>query len=141
MPNSWKVIWWKDDKKYFKNFDGEKPSASGALSFAKRLQGQGIKPHLVSRQHGFAPPLAKRRAPEAGMLWCPFCLKWRHFKYFAIKVDGLRGPAVWRCPICTISINDYYVRKYNVEMVARLEHRQRDKPPSEKLIRRTLKGQ
>ena len=137
--NTWNVIWWQASKKYIRHFKGDKPSESGAITFGKRLQEQGITPHIVSGSKAFPPPLKKRIPPEQGMLWCPYCLKWRNFVQKAIKRDELVGPNLWRCPICTISIKDAYVRMNNSMMVIRLEG-SRVKLPSEKSVRQKLRS-
>lgn len=140
-PNTWNVIWYRENKKYIKGpFVGDKPSESGALAFAKKLKGKGIPVsniHIVSRRKTFAPPPDKLKAPDPGMTWCPYCLKWREFVEKAIRKDGLLGPVDWRCPICTVSIHDYYIRMYNPAMIIRYEAR-KTKVPSEKMLKRAL---
>lgn len=136
--NAWNVIWWQAGKKYRRRFEGDKPSESGATAFAKSLQAQDITPHLSSASKAYPPPLKLRIPPDASMLWCPYCLKWRFFVDKAIRHGGWVGPSLWRCPICTISIKDAYVRRYNVTMVIRLEGA-KVKVPSEKLVRRKLR--
>ena len=136
--NTWSVIWWQSGKKYIKRFPGDKPSESGAIDFGKKLQDRGIKPNIISAKKAFAPPFKIRTPPELGMIWCPYCLKWRWFVNKAIRHGELVGPSLWRCPICTISIRDAYVRMYNPDMVIRLEGA-KIKVPSEKKMRRKLR--
>lgn len=137
--NAWNVIFFKEGKKYIKVFEGEKPGESGAITYAKKLKARGIiQVEVVSRRKAFGPPLAKQHPPQEGLLWCPYCLKWREFTERAIRTNGLLGPMVWRCPVCTISVNDYHIRRFNVVMVARLDHRSRTRVPSEKEIRKTI---
>lgn len=140
MINGWKVIWFEGDKKRVRKFEGDSPKESGAIHFGKRLQASGLnRVHIVSQRKAFAPPKDKRQAPETGMLWCPYCLKWRHFIETAIMdADGIRSPVLWRCPICTISVSNFYVRRYNFDMVARFDARA--EMQSENLIRRKLRG-
>ena len=140
MTNGWKVIWFEGDKKRVRKFEGDSPRESGAIHFGKRLQASGLnRVHIVSQRKAFAPPRDKRQAPEAGMLWCPYCLKWRHFIEIAIMdADGIKSPIQWRCPICTISVNDFHVRRYNFEMVTKFNIR--SEIQSENLIRRKLRG-
>jgi len=136
MGNAWNVIWFKEGKKYIKAFEGEKPRESGAIDYGKELKRRGIiQVYVVSRRRGFAPPLSKLSPPQVGMIWCPYCLAWREFIERAILHDGLRGPVLSRCPICTISIHDYYIRKYNGMMVARLEYRSESRQ-NKKVVRR-----
>jgi hypothetical protein len=135
--NTWAVVWWEEGKKKLRRFPGDKPSDSGAIAFAKQLP--VTKKYIYSMKKAFGPPLAKRRAPEDGMLWCPFCLSWRHFVQKAIHRDGWTTPVLWRCPICTISIKDARVRQYNPDMIIRLEGAH-VKVVSEKQIRRTIRS-
>lgn len=136
---SWTVIWWDDKEKFIKKFPGEKPSDSGALAFAKRQQERGLKPYIVSGSRAYPPTKTALAEPHDDLIWCPYCLKWRKFHKKAISRDGVVGPELWRCPICTISIKDAYVRMYNELMVIRLEGTSRPKLPSEKKIRRTVR--
>lgn len=102
------------------------PRESGAIDYGQKLKSRGIPTeqiHIVSRRHGFAPPPKLRHPPQGGMFWCPYCLKWRNFIEKSIKRDGLRGPLLWRCPICTVSVKDAKVRQYNLVMVEKLEAR------------------
>jgi hypothetical protein len=140
MVNGWKVIWFDGDKKLVRKFEGDSPRESGAVDFGKRLQASGHnRVHIVSQRKAFAPPQDKRQAPERGMLWCPYCLKWRNFVETSIQgQDGTRSPIQWRCPICTISVNNFYVRRHNLDMVLRFEGRA--EMQSENLIRRKLRG-
>lgn len=141
MGNGWKVIWFERHKKFIRNgFEGDKPSTSGALDFAKGLQSRGLSDvHIISKRKAFAPPLNKRRGPH-GLLWCPYCLRWREFVLKAIRFEkaGVVSPTNWRCPICNVTINDAYVRSYNQEMVTKLDARLQQKTPSEKLIKRRI---
>lgn len=137
---NWGVIWFKEGKKFKRlGFYGLKPSESGALDFAKKLKREGIPVadiHVISANHAFQTPVKQLRPPEPGMMWCPYCLKWRHFFYRFIRHhDGSRSPTLWRCPICSISTHDAYVRRYNPVQYLVLEGKE-NKLPSEKMIRR-----
>jgi hypothetical protein len=137
---SWNVIWWDGHEKFIKRFPGDKPSSSGALAFAKRQQERGLKPYIVSASKAFGPTRDVQLQPRPDdAIWCPYCLKYRQFHKKAILRDGVLGPELWRCPICTISIKDAYVRMYNEMMIIRLEGTARPKIPSEKKIRRTVR--
>ena len=141
MINAWKVIWKTEDgrKLLRKGFNGDSPRESGAVAFGKKLQERGLKDvTIVSSKKAFAPPLAKQKPPEVGMLWCPYCLKWRFFRELSIRYISHRGPLLWRCPICTISIHDPYVKKFNFEMVTRLDVHVRPQVPSNKMIKRRI---
>jgi hypothetical protein len=127
MENSWLVIWYNDGKKFRKVFPGQLPSVSGAADFYKKLQARGLTDvHIVSRVRAF-PPLKIKTAPEPGMIWCPYCLKWRFFIERAIRTEGVVGPSLWRCPVCTISIKDTWVRKFNVQMTIKLDAMARER--------------
>lgn len=56
--------------------------------------------------HSFAtPPTVQQIKQEHENLdWCPYCQDWRVFSTF----DDIE-----RCPVCMVSENEYYVRKYN----------------------------
>jgi hypothetical protein len=114
------VYFVREGKKYKKTFPGNLPTE--AIAFAKKLKQDGILDlNLVSASKAYAPPKDKLRPPEPGMLWCPYCIKWRFFREFATRHPTYRVQAKMRCPACTISVSDYYVRKYNPVMIARLD--------------------
>lgn len=128
MINGWVVIWFQNHRKYKKNgFEGDSPSASGAIDYAKKVvtsRGIPVKDvHIVSKRKAFGPSQKALGKREPGSLWCPYCLKWRFFHISSVMNDGIVGPELMRCPICTISVNDYYVKKYNATMVARIEQK------------------
>lgn len=139
--NAWNVIFFKDGKKYIKVFEGERPAESGAITYGKKLKKRGIiEVYVTSRRKAFAPPPSKQHPPQAGMLWCGWCLAWRDFVERAVRMkDGLKTPSLWRCPICSISVHDYFIRMHNPEMVARLDHRSRTRIPSEKQIQKVIR--
>lgn len=84
--------------------------------------------YVVSARRAYPPPLVDPKWPSKGyqsppthgLLWCPYCVKWREFEESAVRVMGNISPDLFRCPICTISIMDHYVNLYNPEMVIRL---------------------
>lgn len=123
--NVWAVIWIENNRKHMKNgFQGDLPKSSGAYDFAKSLVARGIlvdNVHVISKRKAYGPTKRHPKPPQLGMWWCPYCLKWRYFREFAVRRDGIIGPAEMRCPICTISIHDFYVRKYNQLLTARIE--------------------
>lgn len=140
MNNAWKVIWFEGGVKKTKGpFEGNRPKESGAVDFAKRLiQKRGIpasQVHVVSKRKPFDKP-DKVEVPN-GWLWCPYCLKVRDFLEKAVRFkSGMVTPALFRCPICTVSIFDAAVKRNNVIMMARMDLRARTQVPSEKLIKR-----
>jgi hypothetical protein len=99
------------------------------VDFAAALKNRGISVDVISVRKPYPPPLKDRKKPwlgyqdppQHGLLWCPYCLKWRDFHYAAIIMRTVTGPELFRCPVCTISTQDYYVKKYNPEMFLRLE--------------------
>lgn len=125
MANSWKVIWFENHKKYKKTgFPGDSPRASGVIDYAKSIIARGIpvdQVHVVSMRKGYPPTREAQLHRPQGSTWCPYCLKYREFHLAALMVDGIPGPEDFRCPVCTISIQDYYVRKYSADLVARME--------------------
>jgi len=113
MQNAWNVQWRDGEKLVQKVFEGESPKASGAVPFANELRGRGILADIISRRHGYPPSLKHRNPPQLGMLWCPYCIKWKDFQETAVRHSDYVTPVLLRCPTCTISIMDYYVRLYN----------------------------
>lgn len=126
--NAWKVLWITEHHRRHKRFEGDSPKP--AVEFGKELKRRGVlSVHIISARKAFAPPLKKKgfpsqgfEAPPAyGLLWCPYCVKWREFEDSAIvNKDGIEGPSIFRCSICTVSIMDYYIKLYNPEIVERL---------------------
>lgn len=114
MNNAWKVYWWEDGKKKFKRFDQHKPTE--AVAYAKELKRKGTEVAVVSSRKAYRVPEAKRYSREPGMLWCPYCVEWRRFKLFALRREHYITAEEMRCPVCTISTGDFYVRKYNQEI-------------------------
>lgn len=108
----WIVRWTTSEgKKTFRRFEGDKPT--DAVQFGKSLKRQGIKPNVISANHAYRPTEKQEINRRPGMIWCPYCVKWRNFKLFAIKRKDYTTAPYMRCPICTISTNDFYVRKFN----------------------------
>lgn len=108
----WKVLWrTAEGKKSFRRFEGAKPSE--AVQYAKELKRQGLKPNVISANHAYPPTKEQEEKRRPGQLWCPYCIKWRNFKLMALKRATYITDAFMRCPICTISTNDFYVKKYN----------------------------
>lgn len=59
---------------------------------------------LICNYTGFKPPVNSN--PPRGHSWCPYCIKYRVFVWsekFSLK----------RCPICSITEQDFYYKKYN----------------------------
>lgn len=113
MENAWNVRWNDGEKIVIKVFEGDSPKGSGAVPFAADLRKHGFHVDVISRRRAFPPP-AKYAAPDQiGMLWCPYCVKWRAFEESAIRRAEYTTPVLLRCTICTISVMDFYVRHYN----------------------------
>jgi hypothetical protein len=113
MQNAWNVQWKENEHLLRKVFDGDSPKLSGAVDYAKQLRDRGFPVDIISRRRGFPPPIKFKEPPQLGMLWCPYCIKWREFHVAAVKTTEYTGPSLLRCPACTISIMDYYVRRHN----------------------------
>lgn len=112
MKRKWKVLWkTADGKKTFRKFDGPKPSE--AVQFAKQLKRQGLAPNVISVNHAYPPTQQQEEKRRTGQIWCPYCLRWRSFKLYAIRRKTYVTDAQMRCPVCTISTNDFYVKKFN----------------------------
>jgi len=108
----WKVIWKTDEgKKTFRTFKGSKPSE--AVQYAKSLKHKGLHPVVISSNHAYAPTQKQEINRRQGMIWCPYCIKWRSFQLYSIRRATYVTAPVMRCPVCTISTNDFYVKKYN----------------------------
>jgi hypothetical protein len=112
--NTWKVYWWAEGKKKFRRFPGPKPTE--AIAYAKELKKAGTEVAIVSSSKAFRVPEAKKYSREPGMLWCPYCIDWRWFKIMAIRREHYTSAEALRCPVCHISTDDYYVRKFNEEV-------------------------
>jgi len=113
MQNAWKVIWTMDGHKKLRRFESESPSP--AIEFGKGIKrGGGTDVAVVSCRKAFHPPKGQER--PAGGVWCPYCVKWRGFKEIAIQREGYTTAAILRCPVCSISIHDAYVREFNFEL-------------------------
>jgi len=112
MDITWKVLWRKEDgAKAFRKFQNNSPKE--AVAFGKSLKKQGLKPNIISSNKAWPPTKEQEQNRRSGDIWCPYCIKWRRFKLFALKKKLYTSEAFLRCPICTISTNDFYVRKYN----------------------------
>jgi hypothetical protein len=114
MPilQSWKVLWTQQDgSKTFRRF--QDPSPHDAIVFARGLKKDGLKPSIISSNKSWPPTQAQEKNRRTGDMWCPYCIKWRRFRLFRIHKASYTTDAFMRCPICTISTNDYWVRKYN----------------------------
>ena len=117
-------MWLEEGKKLIKVFEGDSPKGSGAVDFFKKKRSDGFTVELISRRHGFPPPIKQSLSPSPGLLWCPYCIKWREFEYATRTRRDFYTPELLRCPTCGISVKDYYVRKYNALFVERYEAEQ-----------------
>ena len=68
----------------------------------ERTQGLAVI-ELISRSVAFKP---KGDKPHKSWYWCPYCNKWRVFRY-----DDYLD--VNRCSVCGISDHDFYVKLHN----------------------------
>lgn len=109
--NLWKVFWWVDGTKKVRHFIAEKPTE--AVAYAKELKKQGHKVEVVSGRKAYRPTDEQRINRESGQLWCPYCIKYRVFKIFAIRRPTYVSSALLRCPVCTVSTDNYYTIRYN----------------------------
>jgi hypothetical protein len=121
MPNAWNVQFIEDGVLKQKVFEGDSPKESGAVEFAKDKRAHGTVVDVISRRRAYPPPLKQQTSPSPGLLWCPYCIKWREFEESIVVRDAYETPPALRCGVCTISIRDYYVRKYNPELVLRMD--------------------
>jgi len=112
VSRKWKVLWKnKEGKKTFRMFPGPKPTE--AVIYARQLKRDGLAPNVISAGHAYPPTKEQEEKRRPGMMWCPYCIKWRTFKLLAIKRPTYTSEAFMRCPVCTISTNEFYVKKYN----------------------------
>lgn len=120
--NVWKVLWSEGGAKKFRNFRSDPPTP--AIQFAKELKKKQITVELISG-HPFPPTKKHLKPDKPGLLWCPYCIKWRDFQELVVRdAEGLLTPALLRCPVCYISIRDVYVRHYNPDFYRRWETEQ-----------------
>ena len=141
-PNSWKTQWLENGRLYYKVFkDNDSPKK--AVDFGKELKARGIVVvDVISMRCAFPPPPKRAVAPSPGLLWCPYCVKWREFEESAvIDKDGLVGPQLLRCPTCRISVKHAYVRKYNPDLVIQYEMRQEMKARQKEVAKERRKIQ
>lgn len=117
----WKVIVFHKGERVEKLFHNPKKGQSLVAQLSER----GVKAHVVCRRYPHFPP--KGEAPEPGMLWCPYCRRWRWF-----KVPKKRPPfstlEIKCCAWCWISEDDAFVKNYNGTWtgVVRKKRRNRD---------------
>lgn len=118
MGNTWKIIWTdKEGKRRLKRFGDVKE----AIAKRDSLREAGLDPNVVSAVHAFAipkldkkgKPHRKSQPPSGRHIWCPYCIEWRLFSVSAIRFDGISSPEANRCPVCTISDEDFHVKKMN----------------------------
>lgn len=139
MQNAWNVQFHKEGRTVIRVFEGDSPKQSGAVQFAAELKSHGTPVDIISRRHAFPPTGKHLNPPHPGLLWCPYCIKWREFEESAIVRPDYETPELMRCTVCTISIRDYHVRMYNPTFVARLEAEQeirKAKVPTKPVLRR-----
>lgn len=138
QTNAWNVQFEENGVLKIKVFEGDKPKESGAVDFAKQLKSRGLPVEVISRRRAYAPPVGKE-PPRHGLLWCPYCIKWREFEMAAVVHPTYETPELLRCTVCTISVKDAYVRRYNPLFVDRHEIEQelkKTKVPSGKPVLR-----
>jgi hypothetical protein len=143
MQNAWRTQWVEEHKTKTKRFENEKPTR--AVEFGKQLKSRGIMVvDVISMRRAFPPPLKHSISPKPGLLWCPYCLKWREFIEAEVKYPDFMTPILLRCPICRISVKDAYVRMYNPEIVIqyemRAEMKSRQKEAAKLKRRNNIKG-
>jgi hypothetical protein len=125
MTNSWKLILTspQGEKKVYRY-----PEVKSAVDKAKQFRAKGYEAEVISKSKAYGPTRKAGPRPSSKHYWCPYCIKWRVFRYMAVRRMGILGPEDMRCPVCLISDHNYYIRKYNgllgtadLEMVYRLE--------------------
>lgn len=139
MQNAWNVLFIEGERTLIKVFEGDSPKGSGAIAFAKQKRLQGIQADIISRRKGFGPPDNKKDPPSPGLLWCPYCIKWREFEDSSVQRGDYETPSLLRCSVCLISIKDYYVRRYNPIFVERHDielEMKRAKAPQKPVLRK-----
>lgn len=65
------------------------------------INSMGLTPHV----HKVTTPDATENKIPRGQLWCPYCKTTHKYKRGEFGADV--------CPICGISSDDFYTRKYN----------------------------
>jgi hypothetical protein len=121
--NSWKVLW--DDaaaeRRRFKKFEGDSPKE--AVAFGRKLRDRGLTVlGIISMRVAYAPPKDKPKPDQYGIMWCPYCVKWRLWEFLGVHVGEVVLDPELRCPVCTISINHYWVRYFNPVVASRFLH-------------------
>lgn len=139
QQNAWNIQFERNGKLVIRVFEGDSPKGSGATDFARELLASGISCNIISRRHAFPPTGKHVDPPGPGLLWCPYCIKWREFEEAAVVRAEYETPELMRCTVCTISIRDYYVRLYNPIIVERMEierEMKKAKAPNRPVLRR-----
>jgi hypothetical protein len=143
VDNAWNVQWNDGEHLVRKVFEGNSPKESGAVAFANELRRRGLLADVISRRRGFPPPAKMKEPTRLGLLWCPYCLKWKEFQETAVKHEEYLTPELLRCTTCTISIMDYYVRIYNPVFAERYftaKDMRKRQPTEEQSGRRRIRG-
>ena len=125
MINGWAVLWKDNEGAHKRKFEGDSPTE--AVTFGKELKRRGFSVEVISRRRAFAPPKNAKAPDSPGILWCPYCIKYREFREIAIRDEYGLGPAIVRCIVCMISVRDAYVRRWNRHFYRRWETEQERK--------------
>lgn len=128
MPRAkahWKLVIFHKGKRIEKSV-ADKQALVAAY---RKLQGQGVKVHIVSKHRGYWPKTDDEGPSNPDMTWCPYCRKWRYFSIPEVKegpfephseewLDSLHRRVLnsslipW-CQWCHISFMDFDVRRMN----------------------------
>lgn len=120
-PARWRIVIFAHGKRLEKITD----DTEGALQLVAKLNKKdGIKAHVVSRHKVFWPPDDDNWfLADEGMVWCPYCRRWR---WFAIPREVEDATTIWDigqnvlhsqgircCQWCGISVQDWDVCSIN----------------------------
>lgn len=121
MTNAWKVMWEYQEGRKKKKFEGDSPKE--AVDFGKDLKKKGLVVlGVISMRKAYAPKIGSDDADRVGHMWCPYCVKYRPFEFLSRWIGKVLLPPELRCPVCGVSINDYWVRHFNPLIAARFLH-------------------
>jgi hypothetical protein len=124
MPMKWMLVIYHKGKRIEKLIDDPRPY----LPQVKALRGKGAKVNLIpmkAPESRYYPPAEDDLSNLAeGMLWCPYCGDWRYFVVPPYRPQAEADSREWwlnlyatqgirSCKWCTISTQDWYVKRAN----------------------------
>lgn len=108
----WKIIIIKDKERTVKDFKDEKKAQEYFEEMTKKYENEkDISVYKISARDHIPldptkeKPKQRKKDKSHPLYWCPYCGDWRNY-----KLDYNR---TYACPICTVTIKDFYVKQMN----------------------------